>query len=233
MENNNSPYLIPGAIVIAGLLIAGAVFLNGDGFSLPKTNPSQEGRNIIKELGINEDDLKACNESGRYMAKIDAHINDAITSGGTGTPYNVVLLSNGQKIPLNGAQPYENMKQIVNAVLPLGDGEKLDTEGLDLTAAEKVSPVSDNDHLRGSPNAKLTIIEFSDLECPFCATFHETMERIMSEYETQGTVAWVYRHFPLESIHPDARRLAHEAECVNELAGNDAFWKYLSSVFEK
>ena len=56
------------------------------------------------------------------------------------------------------------------------------------------------------------------------------MQRIVQEYGDQ--VAWVYRHFPLDSIHSKARPEAVAAECAAELGGNDAFWKYADRFFE-
>ncbi|MBI2036725.1 thioredoxin domain-containing protein, partial [Candidatus Microgenomates bacterium] len=50
--------------------------------------------------------------------------------------------------------------------------------------------------------------------------------------EFDGQIAWVYRHFPLDSIHPRARPAALAAECVASLGGNDAFWNYVDKLFE-
>lgn len=95
--------------------------------------------------------------------------------------------------------------------------------------AENVQAVSDRDHIRGNPNAKVSIIEFSDIECPFCARLHPTLDQILADYD--GDVNWIYRHLPLDSIHKEARPAAVASECVNELAGNDAFWDFLDSAF--
>lgn len=95
----------------------------------------------------------------------------------------------------------------------------------------EVAPVTEDDHIRGNPNAPIMIVEYSDYDCPFCKNFHETMNRIMDEYGTEGQVAWVYRHFPLQQLHPNAPRIAEAAECVGELAGNEGFWAFSDLVF--
>ncbi len=95
-----------------------------------------------------------------------------------------------------------------------------------------VEPVTDKDHVIGDRNAEIMVIEYSDFECPFCGKFHPTMEQIMSEYGANGKVAWTFRHFPLDQIHPDARPAAEASECVAELGGNDAFWSYSKKLFE-
>jgi protein-disulfide isomerase len=94
---------------------------------------------------------------------------------------------------------------------------------------DNVRPVTADDHIRGNPDAPVKIVEFSDLECPFCKSFHPTMEQVVADYN--GQVAWVYRHFPLDNIHPWARPAAEASECVAALAGNDAFWTYIDRVF--
>jgi protein-disulfide isomerase len=96
-----------------------------------------------------------------------------------------------------------------------------------------VRPVDDTDYIRGNPNAPIMIIEYSDYDCPFCKSFHETMNRIMTEYGVSGKVAWVYRQFPLEQLHPNAPRISEAAYCVGELGGSDAFWKFSDSVFNE
>lgn len=95
-----------------------------------------------------------------------------------------------------------------------------------------VKTVSSSDHIRGNPNAQVKVIEFSDTECPFCKQFHYTMNKIMEEYGKDGRVAWVYRHFPLDSIHTKARKEAYALECASEQGGDAKFWAYADKIFE-
>ena len=99
-------------------------------------------------------------------------------------------------------------------------------------AAGSVKPVNGEDHIIGSLDAPVKLIEFSDFECPFCKRFHLVMKRLMNEYAKDGKVAWIYRHFPLDSLHSKARKEAQAAECANELGGNEAFWSYTDTLFE-
>ena len=102
-----------------------------------------------------------------------------------------------------------------------------------LTAKENnAKTVSSADHIRGNPNAKVKVIEFSDPECPFCKRFHDTMNKIIGEYGKSGQVAWVYRHFPLDAIHSKARKESEALECANEQGGGAKFWAYLDRLFE-
>lgn len=98
---------------------------------------------------------------------------------------------------------------------------------------ENINPVTAGDWIRGNPNAPIQIVEYSDYDCPFCKNFHETMNQIMAEYGTSGQVAWVYRHFPLAQLHPNAPRIALAAECVGSLGGNEAFWTFSDLVFDE
>lgn len=83
----------------------------------------------------------------------------------------------------------------------------------------------DTDHILGAKNAKVTIIEYSDFQCPFCARFHPTMQKIIENYGKD--VRWVYRHFPLESIHQNARPLALASECAAE---QGKFWEFADAM---
>lgn len=96
----------------------------------------------------------------------------------------------------------------------------------------KIAPVTEADHIRGDVKAPVKIVEFSDFECPFCKRHHETLKTVMTKYE--GKVAWVYRQFPLEQLHPvKAMSAAMASECVAELGGNDAFWIFTDRYFEE
>jgi protein-disulfide isomerase len=96
--------------------------------------------------------------------------------------------------------------------------------------ADNVRPVSAEDHVKGDRNAPIALIEYSDFECFFCKTFHETAQQAVDEYD--GKLMWVYRHFPLDSLHPNARKVSEASECAGKLGGNDAFWAYADKVYE-
>lgn len=81
------------------------------------------------------------------------------------------------------------------------------------------------DHVRGDKNAPLTIVEYSDFQCPFCSRFHPTMEQVMKDYA--GKVRWVYRHFPL-SFHPNAQPAAIAGECAGQ---QNKFWEFADAMF--
>lgn len=90
---------------------------------------------------------------------------------------------------------------------------------------------ADDDPIRGDPNAPITIIEFSDFQCPFCARFHvQTLPSLLEEYIDAGKVKLVYRDFPIQSIHPNALPAAVAAECANE---QGKYWEYHDTLFEK
>jgi protein-disulfide isomerase len=93
--------------------------------------------------------------------------------------------------------------------------------------AADVPGIDDSDHVKGNKNAKITLIEYSDFECPFCARFHPTAQQALDEYD--GDVNWSYRHFPL-SFHATAQAKAEASECVAKLAGNDAFWLFADKM---
>ncbi|WP_428327194.1 thioredoxin domain-containing protein [Nitrosopumilus sp.] len=83
------------------------------------------------------------------------------------------------------------------------------------SAPVKIS--ADDDPIIGNPDAPITIIEFSDFQCPFCARFHvQTLPLLLEEYIEQGKVKLVFRDFPIQSIHPNALPASVAAECANE-----------------
>jgi len=90
-----------------------------------------------------------------------------------------------------------------------------------------IRPVSDTDHVRGPASAKVTVIEYSDLECPFCKRFHPTMQQLVKEYPQD--VRWVYRHFPLEQLHSQAKQEAIATECAGE---QGKFWELTDKIYE-
>ncbi|MBI5803525.1 DsbA family protein [Candidatus Pacearchaeota archaeon] len=102
------------------------------------------------------------------------------------------------------------------------------------TAPSVVKASADNDAVLGDKNAPITIIEFSDYQCPFCRQFWATtFVSIKSEYIDTGKVKFVYRDFPLSSIHPMAEPSAEAAECVKDKGGDAAYYKYHDKIFSE
>jgi len=159
-KQSQSPWAVPAAIIVAGILIAGAVIYGGGNSNLNANNPSNPSLAGNNNAGIEDGGNKA-------SASLD-----------------------------------------------------------------KIAPITKEDHILGNVNAPVKIVEYSDLECPFCKRFHETMNQVMDEYGKSGKVAWVYRHFPLDSLHSKARKEAEATECANELGGNAKFWEYANRLFE-
>lgn len=94
-----------------------------------------------------------------------------------------------------------------------------------------VAVSADDDPVLGKDNAPITIIEFSDFQCPFCERFFsQTFGQVKTNYIDTGKVKFVYRDFPLRSIHPNAQKAAEAAECANE---QDKFWGYHDTLFNK
>lgn len=88
----------------------------------------------------------------------------------------------------------------------------------------------DDDPVRGNSDAPITIIEFSDFQCPFCARFHvQTLPLLLENYIDTGKVKLVYRDFPIQSIHPNAIAAAVAAECADD---QGKYWQYHDKLFE-
>ena len=92
-----------------------------------------------------------------------------------------------------------------------------------------VLKIRGDDYINGNPSAPVTIIEYSDLECPYCRLFHATLTEAMNKYP--GKIAWVYRNYPIEGLHKQARLEANAIECIGGLGGNDAYWLALNQIF--
>jgi len=89
----------------------------------------------------------------------------------------------------------------------------------------------DDDPFKGNPDASVTVIEFSDFQCPFCSRFFtQTLPILQENYIDTGKIKFVYRDFPIDSIHPNARPVHIAAECADE---QGKFWEYHDMLFEK
>lgn len=89
-------------------------------------------------------------------------------------------------------------------------------------------PTAD-DHIMGSPDAPIVLIEYSDFQCIYCSMVYPTIKKIVDE--SNGQIAWVMRNLPLDSIHPEARPAGLAAECIAEQLGNDGWWAFAEDMF--
>lgn len=87
-----------------------------------------------------------------------------------------------------------------------------------------------DDPMKGDPNATVTLIEFTDYQCPFCSRHYEqTLPQILKDYVDTGKVKYVVRDFPL-SFHPNAHKAAEASECADE---QGKFWEMHDMLFGK
>lgn len=87
--------------------------------------------------------------------------------------------------------------------------------------------VTSNDHIKGSDSATITLIEYADFECPFCARAHQSLSSLLPKYGDD--IRLVYRHFPLINMHPDAKPAAEAAEAA---AAQGKFWDMHDALFD-
>ena len=140
------------------------------------------------------------------------------------TPLSILIAT----IAIGGALIYTNPGQGSS-----GAAVAEESSGREQVTPERSKPAVDprraeNRNVKGSEDAQVTIVEFSDYECPFCARIHPTLEQLVEEFG--GDVNWEFRHLPLV-IHSNARPAAIASECVAELGGNDAFWEFGNFLF--
>ncbi len=96
-----------------------------------------------------------------------------------------------------------------------------------MTSNELVIPVSDRDHITGSLDAPVILVEYGDFECPHCGRAYPIVKA--SQRALGDDLAVVYRHFPLAEIHPHARRAAQAAEAAGV---QRKFWAMHDMLFE-
>lgn len=191
---------------------------------------------LTNEVEIDEEAMRECLASGRYAGAVSADLAEGQRLGVNGTPGFFV---NGYPVP--GAQPYEVFQQVI-ALAEAGrlaeaysqttgpnDG-KAQATATALAARPVDVPLGD-EPAKGSPNAPITIVEYSDFQCPFCLRhFQQTLPQLQT-YIDAGQVRYVFKDFPIHSIHPQAQKAHESARCARELGGDEAFWTMHDLLF--
>ena len=208
----------PQAILVVGILITIAIFVTQKG--IPSSGSS---KTLSEQVRVSKDELTACLkdiDAQTLNTNIQTSVSramKAVPEGERGTPYSIVIGKDGVKTDIRGAESYEYIKAVTDGALI----------GKVATAYKGDIPLPEStDHIYGNPNAQVTIIEYSDYECPFCKRIHSTLKKVVDE--SNGNVNWIYRHWPL---HQHSFEKLAASECVAQIKGNDAFWKYSDLLF--
>ncbi len=244
--NNNILYVMMGVIILF------LVFVTIKMFALEKKIVSGGGtpavqqesplsipnlRKYAKELGLNTGKFDKCLDSGEKKKSVDKDIAYGSSVGVQGTPG---FFINGKF--LGGAFPFSAFKEIIDKEIS-GTGSALcadytesnlqsqcDETGTDQNKAFK--PLAKNIDVsnmigEGPEDAKVTIVEFSDFQCPFCIRAYPTVKQILSTYKNE--VRFFYKQFPLTQIHPNSEKAAEASLCAAE---QGKFWEWHNKIFE-
>ncbi len=187
------------AIVFSATLISGSLFYLG------RSMDSQ--RDVAEQIDQLSKDLDSLSEN----------ISEELFKDLTESNW---MANQLQRAVANSRQVQANQQQQVNIARDKAAREK----------AKSVRKVTvSRDHIRGNVDAEISLIEYSDFECPYCKRFHLTPAAILADFGDK--INWVYRHYPLSFHNPGAQKQAEAAECVAELGGNDAFWEFTDLIY--
>ncbi len=200
-----------------------------------RSNPDPVFIGLAEQLQLDIETFTSCVENLDHEEKVQSDIDLAQSRGVRSTPS---FFLNGES--LVGAQPVQVFDQAIAAVM---NGESLVAEapqgqpdgGLPLEPP-RVAPTPVAVNLEdaaaelGDPNAPVTVVEYSDYQCPFCQRHVlETMPLMLSEMIETGRVRYVFKDLPLDGLHPEARGAALAARCSGD---QDAYWEMHDALFE-
>lgn len=231
---------VSAAILIGSLMISLSILLSGGVLTIQGSKPSSSGstlavtappqaapagktqadmvknlKDFAGKLGLDQSKFDACLDSGEKASLVSADLNDGNVLGVNGTP---AFLVNGRPM-FQGAVPYAQFKSLLD--------EELNNPPSNI---ERKTVSVGNSPVRGDVNAKVTMIEFSDYQCPFCEKFYQESEKqIKKDYVDTGKVKFYYRDFPLSQIHLGAEKGAEAARCAGD---QGKYWEYHDLVFE-
>lgn len=229
------------SLVVGGFVVWRFLSLDDQLTQAPAADVTSAFARYAKKIGINDGKFKECLAAGKYTQSVS---NDALAgqqAGVSGTP---TFYINGRE--LVGAQPYSVFKSAIDAELKTAQSTSPFDSLLPQAYAQTIedttlSPIPtptplvrvnvDPGHLpaQGKDNAKVTIVEFSDFQCPYCESFFTTTyAQIKKDYVDTGKVKVFYRHYPLP-FHANAQIAAEAAECANE---QGKFWDFHDILFK-
>lgn len=186
---------------------------------------------LADDLDLDVEAFQACMDSGRHDDAIQANLDEGIGLGVRGTPSFFV---NG--FPVTGAQPYAlfeyavglaEQNQLADAYVPRATPEAASQPQ---PSGPVEIPIADAFSI-GDPDAPVTVVEYTDYQCPFCSRhFGQTLPQLKENYIDQGIVRYVFKDFPLTSIHPQAVLAAEAARCAGD---QSAYLEMHDALFDR
>jgi protein-disulfide isomerase len=203
-----SNIILPASILVAGVFIGGAVIYSN------KTSAPAAG---VAPVGTKSVEFKKCLDSGKYAQKVKDSFSEGVAIGVGGTP---TAYFNGRQLQGRTVPEIEQMIE-----------EELGNVPFDDKKVERKTIKTDGLPVLGSPDAKVTLAEFSDFQCPYCKYFKEgVVDAIKDKYIKTGKVKFVFKDFPLSQIHPYAQKAAEASHCAEE---QGKYWEYHDTLFDR
>lgn len=193
-----------------------------------ETSETPQGRSLedlAASLEIDQEEFQKCMDEDRFAETVQNNIDSGTKAGVKGTPHSFVLIDDAiYEIP--GAYSEEGMREFFDDLLAGND-----PRATDISDTTDLDPLNEDDWIRGEEDARITVIEYSDIDCPFCKKFHTATTNMMVDYADD--VRWAFRHMPVDALHPRAREKAEATECAGDIGGGVVFWTYLDRIFEQ
>lgn len=182
-------------------------------------------KSYAKNIGLDTQKFDSCLDSNKYQTKIDGDVMYADEVGVAGTPGFFV---NGHYI--DGLISYSSLKQVLDFELSNGDWNKAPEVILNNTTSYSVDIDMTGGQEKGNKDAKVTLVEFADFQCPYCNDFfRESESQLMKEYVDTGKVRFVFMNYPVILSHPRSYKAAEAGECAAE---QGKFWEMHDAIFE-
>ncbi len=179
---------------------------------------------IAKEMKLKGSSWEKCLASDETMETIGTDFTDGTQAGVTGTPTTFILVKKSgvyaTVAKIEGAQTEEFIRAALDQAL----------SGKAKTTPFTGAPITSNEFVQGK-DGDVMVVEYADIECPYCIRFHPTITSVMNDY--QDRAGFVFRHFPLTNIHAQALPYAAAVECAGKEKGSDAYFKFINRLFEK
>lgn len=186
-------------------------------------------KKYAKDLKLDTKKFDQCLDSSEKKAQIDKELSEGEKEGVSGTPG---FFLNGRLIA--GAIPFEMFKTLIDYELSIGfdsgkplpeEIQKLVDQGIIQVDKKEVN--TEVATVKGSEKVRITLVEYSDFECPFCTRAYPTVKQILQTYPND--VRLVYKQFPLRQIHSNAQKAAEASLCALD---QGKFWEYHDNLFD-